>query len=420
MVLAALALVAVPIGCEKSEGSSTKGGDEHAVAVSVAPTRFKTVQRSIDVTGSLNADEDATISAKVPGRIAQIFKDVGDRAGFSEPLAQIDSTDYELSRTQKQADFQQALSQLGLNEFPSGDFDPTRVPSVVRAKLQADNANAKLNRGKKLYEQKPPLISEQDFADMQTVYEVAKSDYDVALLNARSLLAAARTKQAELAQAEQLFKDTTIRAPESAVGSAPVASIATNQNSHRFAVAQRMVSVGEYVKEGTPLFRVVADDPIKYRAAVPERFAGSVSAGQTVQLSVESSTAAFEGKVSRVSPQIDPTSRTFQVEALIANESGSLKPGAFARGGVITHADDNVLFVPSNAIVTFAGVNKLFTVHDGKALEMRVQTGMVDGDWTEITSGVKEPQLLQQVITTGAAKLAQGTVVTVGAPTSQP
>src|SRR5690606_6413584 len=145
--------------------------------------------RTVSVVGTLYGDEETTISAKVPGRVRQILADVGDRVSPGEALAEIDPVDYELVIDQKEMSVRQALARLGLKELPDGDFDGSTIATVERARFQAANARAKLNRAKQLFEQQPPLISEQDFADLQTANEVAQRDYEVALLEAQALLA---------------------------------------------------------------------------------------------------------------------------------------------------------------------------------------------------------------------------------------
>src|SRR5690606_787784 len=149
----------------------------------------------------------------------------------------------------------------------------------------------------------------------------------------------------------------------------------------------RLVSVGEYVREGTALYRLVADDPIKFRAQVPERYVDDVHVGQPVSVTVAAYSEAFTGRISRINPQIDPASRMFQVEVLVANPQALLRPGAFARGAIATHVDEQVTFVPRSAVVVFAGVKKLFTVQEGKAVQHLIETGVVRDDYIEVTSG---------------------------------
>jgi multidrug resistance efflux pump len=423
LTFATLGLLAVA-GC--GDESQAKAGGQQAqrdpVAVSLAPVTMQPVQRSVEVVGTLYGDEEATISAKVAGRITTIFKDVGDRSAPSEPLAQIERTDYELARTQQRMAVQESLAKLGLTEFPTGDFDPAKVPLVVRARLQALNAEAKFRRGEQLYQQKPPLLSEQDYFDLKTAFDVANSDYQVQLLSARSILAEAATRKSELDLSEQRLNDTTVRAPAASETEASAISAATSKAAAgRYAVAARLVSVGEYVREGTPMFRLVASDPIKFRAKVPERFASQVRVGQKANVLVEAYPDVFQGVIARINPQVELTNRTFEVEITVPNADGRLQPGAFARGSLLTRTDENVLFVPKAAVVTFAGVSKVFTVADGKAVDHRVSVGVTLDDQVEIVSGLK-PQAAN-VVVGGAAKLAGGTLVTLKPatlPTSAP
>ena len=402
-LIAALALFAAMsfafMGCDRS-APAAKSSDS-TVQVTLQPAQVRSVQRTVDVTGTLYGTEDATISAKVAGRILAINADMGDRAKPGDVLAQIDPIDYQLALKQKALAAREVLAKLGLEHMPSDDFDPVNVPTVQQARLKAANEEAKFNRGKQLHEQNPPLLSDQDFSDLRTAFEVAKSNYDVELLTARALLTQAHSLAAQAEMAEQLLADSTVRAPRPATQ--PTRAVDT------YAIASRLVSVGEYVREGTPLFRILDDDPVKLRAAVPERFAALVQVGQAVQVHVEAYPDQFVGKITRINPQIDPTNRTFMIEALVPNEKHLLKPGAFAEARIETRMEPSVVFVPQAAVVQFAGASKVFTIgSDSKAVEHAVQTGEPQGDLVEISEGLKGDE---QVVIEGAGKLATGTPV---------
>jgi multidrug efflux pump subunit AcrA (membrane-fusion protein) len=427
VVVVPLVLLSLVAGCEaEADGkaaASGKGGQAQRdpVAVTLAPARAEPLERTVEIKiGTLYGDEETTISAKVAGRVQQILADVGDRVSAGAPLAQIDPTDYQLTVAQREAAVTEALAELGLTELPAADFDVTKVATVERARFQAANAKAKLDRARQLFEAQPPLISEQDFADIETAYEVAVRDHEVAELSARSQLALARTRQSELESARQMLADATVRAPSARdVAASAVASTAPSDG--RYAVAERRVEVGEYVAAGAPMFRLVADDPIKFRGAVPERFVNELRVGQPVTIRVESAPEAFAGTVSRVNPAIDPQSRTFQIEALFDNDRQLLRPGAFARGTVRVGEDPDVTFVPRESIVSFAGVDKVYTVADGKAVEHVIRQGPVRGDYVAVREGLTgQPQ----VVVTGAGKLAKDVPVQVttgpGAPSTQP
>jgi RND family efflux transporter MFP subunit len=124
----------------------------------------------------------------------------------------------------------------------------------------------------------------------------------------------------------------------------------------------------------------------------------------------------FQGTVARINPSVDLASRTFEVEVTVPNSGGKLQPGAFARGSILTHVEENVVFVPKDAVVTFAGVSKVFTIADGKAVDHTVQLGVTQGDFIEISKGLKPGG---EVIVTNTSKLAASAPVTVG-PASGP
>jgi len=306
---------------------------------------------------------------------------------------------------------------LGIDRMPSDDFNASNVPTVRRANLQAANSEARYNRGKKLHEQNPPLISDQDFADLQTTWDVAKSGYDVELLTVRATVSEAQSRQTEVEIANQRVEDTTVRAPV-VISPAPAAGpTTTNPAGTSFGVAKRMVSVGEYVQIGAPLYRVVADDPIKLRASVPERFASAIKVGQAVTLRVEAYASDwFSGTLTRINPQVDPASRTFAIEAVFANSDRKLRPGAFARAYIATEVDEGVVFVPRAAVQTFAGASKVFGVEAGKAIEFAVQTGRTEDGWVEIARGMERPI---DVVIEGAGRLANDMPVTIKPPTTQ-
>jgi multidrug efflux pump subunit AcrA (membrane-fusion protein) len=419
-VVIALGLTAISLsqGCSKSSSAANAPHADPAVPVLLAPVKIEAVQREVEAVGTLWGDEDAIIAAKVPGRILAVYKDVGDRATSGEVLARVDSTDYALAVKQKEMSVREALSKVGLKDVPAADYDPVEVPTVKRANLLAESARMKFERTKQLFEQKPPRVTVQDYDDAKTAWEVARSAYDVELLTARSIIEEVHTKQADLRVAEQALADSSIKAPAvpsdargddgGAADSNASAGAHASAGARTYAVATRMTSVGEFVKEGTSLFRLVDDDRVKLRVPVPERHSNEIAVGQKARLNVEAAADEFTGEVARINPQIDPTNRTFDVEIIVKNEKHLLHPGAFARARIETHVDPRVVFVPLEAVVSFAGVNKVFVVEDGKAREILVELGDRQGDWLQVPSGLRGDE---SVVVSGNSKLATGMAV---------
>jgi membrane fusion protein, multidrug efflux system len=177
-------------------------------------------------------------------------------------------------------------------------------------------------------------------------------------------------------------------------------------------VAARLVDTGNYVRAGTVLFRLVQDDPLKFRGEVPEREVPSLHTGQPVRVAVDPYPGeTFNGVVSRIGSAADPSARSLAFEALVPNEDHRLRPGFFGHGELVIGLDERALAVPRSALTSYAGVTKLFTVDDGVAHEREVKLGVDLGDgWVEIAEGVQQGR---QVATSGLGKLADGTAVVV-------
>lgn len=397
-VVAVCVMASLLCGCRRSATKPPPQARE-AVKVTVVSPEYRDLPRYVRATGTLFGDEEATIAAKVAGRVVEVARDLGDSAAAGDILSRIDPTDYELARDERQQAFREVLASIGLQALPAGDFEVNALPTVERARLQSENAKARYERGKVLAERKPPLISDQDFADLKTAWEVAESNQRVERLNAEAKLAEARTLEAQVRVAQQRVADAINRAPVDAAGQEPAPapgggeSRTAGEGARVYEIASRDVSVGDFVQIGTPLFRLVVADPLKLRAMIPERRLGSVKIGQSVSLTVESQPKAFTGAVSRVSPAVDAPTRNFLVEILVPNGKRELKPGSFSVAQILI-GSERALMVPETAVITFAGVDKVVAVVDSKAQEKRVELGQHENGMVEIRSGITEKDVI--------------------------
>lgn len=398
------------VGCDSRQngnGSDAGGsatGVEQTASIEAAVCRpvLRSIMRHVRVTGTLRGDEEATISAKVGGRVVEVNRDLGDAVGPGDLLARVDPTDYQLTLDERARAFSQALAKLGLGALPQAEFAVDALPSVQKAKLEAENAKAKFERGRMLAERLPPLISEQDFADLRTAWEVAQSNVEVERLTAEAGLAEARMLEAQVRIARQRLEDTNCRAPV---------------DDRQYRVSKRMMAVGDLVQAGSPLFELVDPDPVKLRATVPEKRVGEVRIGQRAKVSVNAyPELVFSGHISRISPMVDETTRSFAVEIVVANDEGLLKPGSFGTADV-ERGEEEVMLVPASALITFAGVQKVLTVGaDARAQEKRVNVGERVGGLIEIRSGLTTSDLVvvdpPASLTTGSAVRAVESVLT--------
>lgn len=426
-----MVLSAAVSGCDRSAasispatqpagGPAAGGPAAGGVTVRLGEVKPAVAEVMVEAVGSLVAEHDVTVSALVAGRLSRVAVDVGDRVPPGAVLAVVDETDYRLALMQREFALQQVLAELGTDSVPGNDFDLAGVPGVARARAEAENAERRLERVRALFERPSPLVAEQEYRDRLTELEVARRNVASAEHAARALVATARTRAAERDAAAQRLADCTVGAPlpfdapsdlPGAPHSAlPAGSPGSADGPSAWAVAERFVSPGEYVREGDRLVRLVWDSTLRFRAAVPERFVGQVETGQVVHLRADGVSGAVRCTVRRVAPAIDPATRTFQLEAEVPNASLRLKPGGFARGQVVVGRRDDVREVPAASLVSFAGIDRVFSVADGRAAEHVVEVVDRRGDRL-IVSGL--PESVRQVVVSNAGRLARGVAVQV-------
>ena len=354
------------------------------------------MERVVSATGSLLAQEQATLSVKVPGRLHTVAVDLGSVVKQGDLLAQVDPKDYELRVRQASAALAQARAALGLPLDGASDTVEIEKTSLVKeAQAVLDEATRKRERLVELI--KTGIASQSELDTAIALHLVALNKHQAALEEASTRLAALAQRRAELAIAEKQFEDTALRAPFDG------------------AIQQRVAGLGEFLPAGTPVVTLVRTDPLRLRVEVPEREAAGIRAGQRVRLRVEGETNLVRGTLARVSPAIVEQSRMLIAEADIPND-GSLRPGLFVRAEIVTRDRDPGLSVPAGALIVFAGIEKVVLARDGKASERTVVTGRRAPGWVEIVSGLKPGELV--VVDPGNLRTGQP-VVAMDAPGSQ-
>ena len=148
---------------------------------------------------------------------------------------------------------------------------------------------------------------------------------------------------------------------------------------------------------------------MRFRGTVPERNSSEVRLGQESRVYTSAYREPFSGQVTRINPAINPSTRTFEVEVLVPNHEGQLKPGGFAKCEILTAIDEDTPTVPLETLVYFAGVTKIFLVHDGRAKEVHVTLGVQATEWVEIASPKLDRDTL--AVTSGQTAIVDGTKV---------
>ena len=368
----ALALVIGALGlsaCTDSPATAVPQNDTPARQVRVATAIKTEAARLVSASGTLAADDQIVLGTKVIGRLGEISVDLGSRVKKGQALARIDPSDYRLRVEQAQAALQQARVRLGLP--PSGDNDRVNIEQTALVRQAAavlKEARLSHDRMVELWDRKLIARAELDTAVSQLA--VADGRYQDALEESRNRQAVLVQRRSELEIARQQLSDTVIVSPIDG------------------AVSERQAAVGQYLPAGAPVVTLVRTHPLRLRLAVPEREAGLVRVGQTVDLTVEGDPNKYQGRVARLSPAIAENNRTLMIEAEVPNGQAALRPGSFAKADIVIEAGQEIVTVPRASIITFAGIEKVLMVVEGKAVEKRVRSGRRIGEQVEITEGI--------------------------------
>src|SRR5881394_3140376 len=369
-------LMASAAGCKsdypasgKAASPDVKGAARPVKTVKVAETP---IGETVTVNGNLAAYDHITVGMKVPGRLQTISVDLGSVVRKGQVIAQLEQQDYKLRVDQADAALAQARARLGL--APTGVDDRVTAEetgTVRQARAVLEDARLKRERAMKLVQQ--GITPRAEFESVDSEYKVALSRYQDALEEIRNRQGLLAQRRSEVALAKQQLTDTSVYSPLDGV------------------VQEKKASAGEYLAAGAPVVNLVRIDPLRLRVEVPERESHGVRMGQSVRVTVEGDPESYLGYVKRLSPTISEQNRVLSVEADVRN-NGRLRPGAFVKAGIVTNQTNTAVTVPPNALVTFAGIDKVIVVENGKALEKTVTVGRRGDNWIEIKAGVNTGQ----------------------------
>jgi membrane fusion protein, multidrug efflux system len=391
--LAATFAILLAAGCSKSQPTSVLGDASHPTPVHFYTVAEETARRRIQAVGSLYALEESTLSSEVEGRVAEVLADVGDNVREGQPLVRLDPEELQFEVERQRGIVTQVRAQLGIGPNDPPPSDPKKIASVQRAEADLFDADHKYNRAKEMF--RDNLISQQQLDEAASRFRSTQATYVVALQEVDRLKALLVSSEASEKLAEKKLHDATIRAPFPG------------------AIKTRDVHPGEYLKVQSPVMVLVRTDRLRARLAVPERWAGWVKDGVTVDLHVEAFPGqTFQGKISRINPAVAQDSRTFEAEALLVNLDGRLKPGFFVQASIPSEKEEKTIFLPESAVNYRYGVYKVFLLNGNRVSERQIrpagQTEDERGRRFEVAEGVKPGDRVAVAI---SGELRDGAVV---------
>jgi RND family efflux transporter MFP subunit len=345
-----------PLACGENEAATAVPD----LIVVVSPVDTRRLEIEIQASGELQAVEEAVIAAELSGRITELISDEGDAVVKDQVMLRIDPERREIAVSSARAT---------LGEARAARREAVREHERI-LKLQARGA-----------------ASSAQLDSAATALESASSRLQAA--------------QAQLGEAERALRDAEVRAPFPGV------------------VDRRLIGRGEYVGPGTPLFRLVANDPLEVVFHLSEVDSARVALGNPVDVQVASHPdERFTARVSMIAPTIDSRSRTLRVKAELANQAGRLRPGLFARVDLGIDVRDGVAMIPEEAVLQRATGPIVFVVGSDSRVEQRsVETGEHRDGEVEIRSGLGPDEW---VIRQGHSRLVDGMRVDARGPDGSP
>lgn len=402
-----MASCAVSIGCFVStavvlslilltSGCSSKEEKEPVPLISVqaAAVKTQTIEDEISTDAILYPHDQAAIVPKVTGPIKKFYVTRGSRVHAGEVLATIEDSDLKGALADSQGAYQQAEATYH-SALQSAEHD------LKIAKEQFEAAQSVYDSRVSLYKQ--GAASQKDVQDAQIALSQASNQYGLAqkqytLKSAEGQLASAKGK---LASAKAQVDYSTIVSPIDGV------------------VTDRPLFAGETPPTGAPILTVMDLSKVVARAYLTTAQAARLHVGDGASLIVDDTDKEIEGKVTVVSPALDPNSTTVQVWVEAANPRGQLKPGSTVGLKIVVSTVKDALVVPAEAIVTASdGATSVMMIgQDQAAHRTTVRTGIHQEGEVQVVSGLK---VGDRVVTQGAYGLTDGAKITISTPAAEP
>jgi membrane fusion protein (multidrug efflux system) len=340
-------------------GPGGGGGFRPPMTVELAKVSRGKISAHITVVGNLIGAATVDVAPKTGGRLQSVSVKLGDRVRRGQAIAKIE--DREIVEQVNQAEASQQVAEA----------------SIRRSDADLSLALTNVERARNLFARQ--LLPKQQLDDAEARYTSAVAQLDLS--------------RAQAAQSEARLKELRINLANTSVVSP----------SDGF-VAQRNVDPGAWVSQNAPVVSVVDISSLRLVANVVEKDLKAVNAGDPAVVEVDAYPGEkFNGRIARVSPILDPATRTASMEIEIPNREFKLKPGMYAKVTLEVDSRENTLLVPKTALVDSEGQRGIYQPNDdNRAQFKRVSVGLEDNDKAEILEGLREGEM---VISTGAGAL---------------
>lgn len=399
VALASTALLLTALGCSGSNADNATS----AVHVETVKARRQNIDDIVTAQGLVYPVHQASITPKITAPVQRFYVNRGSRVHAGQLLAVLANQDLAASLVAARGAYDQAL----------GNYQSTTTSTlpeeIQTAQNNLQNAKSNLQAQQQLYNSESRLFQEGAIA--RKVLDATR----VALTTAKSTYQNAKTRLSNLKKSGETAQQRAAKGQlESAHGKFlnAQAQLAYTQirSPINGVIADRAVYPGDVAPAGIPLLTVMDTSKIIVRLHIPQSQASQLKLGDPASIQIPGTSSTLPGKVTIVSPALDPNSTTLQVWVQAANPHGALQPGTSVSVSITGKKIPNAIVVPDPAILTnSAGKSRVMIVDSSSVARSRsVTTGVQQGNLIQVLSGIQPGQ---QVIVTGAFGLPDKTKV---------
>ncbi len=397
-------------GCGKAKEKEAAGGETEAPTPVMVETAVRgAIDRVVTADAVLYPVNQSNVTSKINAPVKRMLVNRGDHVRAGQLIAELESADLAASVAESQQQYEQTQAAYQAMTGATVQDDKAKAETDVQTAQQT------LDATKKVYDSKAALQREGALA--QRPVDEAR----LAMVQAQSQLDLAKR---HLETLNQVGQREAIRGAEATMNAAKAhAANAAIQLSYakvvspiNGVVSDRSVYPGEMVASGASIVSIVDISQVRAVANVSVKDAASITVGRPARIAGPDGDLA--GKVTVVSPSVDPNTTTVEVWVQVPNPGEKLKPGGTVRVSIIAETIQNTIVVPASALLNSdeGGPKVMVVTSDSIAHERKVSLGVRQGDRVQIVSGVQDGD---QVVTSGGLGLDDKAKVTIQAPKSE-
>ncbi len=403
IVAGSLAVIALCLGLACSQKEKE---EQPQVTVQVAPAERGKIEQVISSEAVLFPIDQAAITPKVTAPVKAFYVNRGSKVHTGETVAVLENRDLSAAVVDNKGGYEQAQAAYGIATSSSLPEEWQKAEYDLKAAKADYEAQQKIYDSRKnLYEQ--GALPRKDYDQSAVAVIQAKAAYEIAEKHLAVLESSGKKDQVKAAKGQLTSAEGKLEAASAQL------SYTTITSPINGVVTDRPLYPGETAAAGTPLMTIMDTSTVIAKAHIPQSEAQTLKPGDPATVISGNTTAS--GKVTLVSPALDPNSTTVEVWVSVPNPENTLRPGSTVTLNMTARTVDDAISVPSAALLkTPEGANTVMLAgEDGKAHQVSVETGIREGNRVQITRGLSGDE---KVITTGAYGLPDGTKVKIETP----